>query len=51
MADLLKEIDRSPLPGLTRSLQSYFGDLGWAPWQADPRRVEALALAQGTPNG
>ena len=51
VADLLKEIDRSPLTGLDRSLQSYFRGLGWAPWQADPRRVEALALAEGTPNG
>ena len=40
-----------PLTGLDRSLQSYFGGLGWAPWQADPRRSEALALAQDVPNG
>lgn len=46
VADILKEIDRSPLPGLDRSLQSDFNGLQWAPWRADPRRVEALALAQ-----
>ena len=51
VADLLKKIDRSPLTGLDRSLRSYFGGLSWAPWQADPRRSEALALAQDVPNG
>lgn len=51
VADQLKEIDRSPLIGLDRALQSYFKGLRWAPWQADLRRAEALALAQGAPNG
>jgi len=51
VADLLKEIDRGPLTGLDSSLQSYFGSLRWAPWQADPRRAEALALVQDSPNG
>lgn len=50
VADQLKAIDHSPLSGLDRSLQTCFGGLRWAPWQADPRRAEALALAQDTAN-
>ncbi|MFZ7125655.1 MAG: hypothetical protein ACOWWM_05815, partial [Desulfobacterales bacterium] len=49
VADLLKEIEGSPLPGLDGSLQSYFQGLQWAPWQADHRRADALALIEGGP--
>ena len=51
VTDLMKAVDRSPLMDLDRNFQTYFTRLGWASWQADPRRTEILARLQGDAGG
>jgi hypothetical protein len=50
VADQLKAIDTGRLMDLDRSLQQFFTSQRWAGWQAEPRRSEALARLNGSPN-
>ena len=50
VADQLNKKGNSGLMDLDRSLQQFFAGLGWAGWQAEPRRSETLARLKGSPN-